>query len=533
MKKKLLLSVIFSLFATFVFTQVPRSALSRNYEDIVSNYQQLNYQQLLDTADHYYKNDNFETALAYYSLIINTPTKDDNLELKKTIVEALNSSAVIYYFMCDYRTSYEFLIKALLLCEIYNIDSYCSKIYNNIGNIYSRFKKYDISKTYYAKALDLCQDSVTIAILLNNLGAVELANGNIDGAFYYLDKSLQISSMNCDISTYNILANFAYAYEKRKRYDSAFDYYQLALTEIRKNNKIEKEADVLSNIAALFFEIKKPDSALFYINMSNFIAKENNFLGILAENYLTLSKIEESKGRKITALEYYKMYANLKDSVFSIDKFFEINQLQRFYEVSKTNQQIEQLVVEQQIKERTIHYQTKLQVITLSVLLLTIIALLVFFFQKKRLDFANKVLVDKNREIMELLKKPSEMQDKKYILTDNAQNELLHKISMVMEDTATICDPEFSLMKLAELVQSNDRYVSEVINKSLNKNFRSYINSYRIREAQRLFLELDVKKFKIESVAYQVGFKSQTSFRNAFKEATGVNPNFYLKSVTG
>jgi len=100
-----------------------------------------------------------------------------------------------------------------------------------------------------------------------------------------------------------------------------------------------------------------------------------------------------------------------------------------------------------------------------------------------------------------------------------------------MEDTPTICDTEFSLDKLAELVQSNHSYVSQVINTALKKNFRSFLNSYRIREAQQQFSELDTTKYTIESVAVKVGFKSPSAFRATFREITGVSPAFYLKSI--
>jgi YesN/AraC family two-component response regulator len=82
---------------------------------------------------------------------------------------------------------------------------------------------------------------------------------------------------------------------------------------------------------------------------------------------------------------------------------------------------------------------------------------------------------------------------------------------------------------LAELVQSNHAYVSQVINNSLKKNFRSLLNAYRISEAQRILATPDAAKFTLESIAYQVGFKSRTAFRDAFKEITGVSPNYYFK----
>jgi len=107
----------------------------------------------------------------------------------------------------------------------------------------------------------------------------------------------------------------------------------------------------------------------------------------------------------------------------------------------------------------------------------------------------------------------------------------LHKILTLMEDSSIFCAPDFSVDKLAELVQSNQKYISQVINNVLKKNFRSFLNSYRIREAQLIFSEPDVKRYTIESVALRVGFKSRNAFREAFKEITGVSPNFYLNSM--
>ena len=502
-------------------------------KELVANFRQLSRQQLLDTADYYLHKNNFDIALIGYSLAINYPIKSTDAEQYKPVIEAYNKAAVAYYYMCDYRSAYEFLIKALLLCEKYDYPAYLPKIYVNIGNIYYRFDKHDIAKSHYLEALHLAQDTALIVTILNNLGAIETENGNLDSAFYFLNQSLEISKQYHNSHTYSILNNIASLYQKEKRYDSAYHYYRLSLKESEKSNNLEIQAENLSNLGGLFFKLNKTDSALFYIHLSNTIAKKAKFLTVLTENYLTLSKIEESKGHTSNAFEYYKKYANLRDSIFNIKNFGEINQLQRLYEVSKTNQQIEQLALEQQIKEHTIHYQRIIQFITFGVLLLVVIVLLYISFQKRTLNRAYKTLFEKNLEIIDLLNSV-ENQSKKYEkspLSDNLQTELLDRILALMEDASVICDSEFTIDKLAELVQSNPTYVSQVINSVLKRNFRSLLNSYRIREAQRLFSEYDDIRYSIEFVAVSVGFKSQNAFRNAFREVTGMNPNFYVKSI--
>jgi AraC-like DNA-binding protein/Tfp pilus assembly protein PilF len=501
--------------------------------DLISNSKHLTIQQLYNTANHYSYNHNYDTALVYYTFLIYRNKKNIDIEQLSTIVNAYNKKASIYMQIGDYTKAYKLFITALQFCENNNFTDIECKIYNNIGNIYYFFEKFDIAKLYYSKALNLCEDTVSKIVLLNNLSSV-LANERNDSALYYLNKSLKISIQHDSAYLTNIFNNLATNYRYKKQYDSANYYYRLSLVEAKKSNDIGIEAKNLSNIGTLFFELNKTDSALFYINLSNIIVKENNLLRPLALNYLTLSEIEESKGKIGKAFEYYKQYAFLKDSVLSVEKFGEINQLQRLYEVSKTDKQIEQLIIEQEIKERTIYYQKIIWIITLSILILLSIIFVAMYLQKRKLNKSYKILFEKNIEIIESQDNSSEKRTQKYQkrnLTSSTQNALLDKILVLMEDSSIICNTDFSLDKLAELVESNHAYVSQAINAILNKNFRSFLNEYRIREAQRLLLEPDATKFTIEYLAERVGFKSPNAFRNAFKEITGVTPNFYFKSL--
>jgi tetratricopeptide (TPR) repeat protein len=498
--------------------------------EIIANFSHLSPQQLLDTANYYSKSNSFDTALICYSLLINFAPKNTDIEHQKRVVEAYNRSAVLYNNMGDYSTAYDLLIKALLLAEKINYVDYKPRIYNNIGNIYFYFSNYDMAKAYYSKAMSSSNDTLTIINLLNNLGAVEKNSGRLDSAYYFFNKALQISKRHNEFALYGILNNLALIYQERKQYDSAFYHLRLALAHSQKNNNIRFNATNLLHIGKLFLEINQTDSTLFYLNRSKTIATEHKFRNILSEIYLTLSEMEEKKGNKTNALDYHKKYANLKDSVLSSEKFGDVNQLQRLYEVSKTNQQIEELAIEKRIKERTIFWQK----IVLVVLLLICSVLLFVYFQKRRLDTAYKVLFEKNIENIDLQSHSTEKLQKKYqksALTDDKQQELLNRIFAVMEDTSIICNTEFSVDKLAELVQSNNVYVSQTINTVLNKKFRSLLYGYRIREAQRILSEPDASKYTIESVGLKVGFKSRNGFNDAFKEITGVSPKFYLQSL--
>jgi tetratricopeptide (TPR) repeat protein len=515
---------IFTLFLSLVFV-----AKGQN-NDIISSLRHLPSQQLLDTGNYYFQKNSFDTALICYSLIINNPRRNADSAQQQRIIRAYNQSALIYQNLHDYRMSYEFLTKALTLSQETNDVFFRPRIYNNIGNIYYNFDKYDIAKTYYSTALSLSQDTMSTVHILSNLGTTEVELGNNDSAFIILNNALQISKKHGQINFSSIMNNIAHVFYEQKQYDSSFYYLRIALDEARANNILSQEATYLSNLGNLFFETGVIDSALHYVGLSNVMAIENNFFMILAKNYLLLSKIEKSKGRYKNSLNYFELSSNLKDSILSVQKYSEINQIRHIHEISKANQQIEQLATEQQIKERTIHYQKIIQYITFTILLLVIGVLFFVFFQNRKLNTAYRILFEKDLKITEYQKEISENHPKRF-LTDDTQVKLLDKILTIMEDTSIICDVEFSIDRLADLVQSNEKYVSQTINTILKKNFRLFLNEYRIREAQKLLSESDVVKYTIEAIAIRVGFKSRTTFRTVFQEIVGVTPNFYLKSM--
>ena len=490
---------------------------------------QKNSEQLLETANDYFYRSSADTALFFYNLVIND-FRQIGMEHQKRVVIALNRSAILYTRTGNFRAAYDFLIRALELAEAIGFYEHLPRIYTNLGNIYCHLGLFDLCREHYLIALDLTPESI---IVLNNLGYTETKIGQHHRASYFLNRAYKISRQQDNMHLEIILNSIAFFHKQQQHYDSAHHYFQLALMESRKNNHAESEAINLSNLSRLFFEIGEYDQALSYAILSNAIAESNAFLRILAENYRTLSKVERSRGHHQRAFDYFEWHMALRDSMLNIEKIRSINQLQHLREMSKVNQQIEEMMFEQQVKEQTIYLQRVFQLVTLVFLMLLGSLFVVIFLKNRNLNTAYNVLVEKNIEIIDLQKRksPTNNISEKLKLNSDTQIALLDKILTIMDDTAVICDPDFSVNKLADLVNSNQKYVSQVINDTLKKNFRSVLNSYRIREALRLFSEPDASKYTIESVSIQCGFKSQLTFRNAFKEVTGVNPNFYLKSI--
>ena len=93
--------------------------------------------------------------------------------------------------------------------------------------------------------------------------------------------------------------------------------------------------------------------------------------------------------------------------------------------------------------------------------------------------------------------------------------------------TGIYINPELSLEMIAEELQTNTTYLSQVINEEFQQNFYQLINLHRVNQAKRLLDSPESRKFTIESIANKCGFKSKSSFNSSFKKNTGKTPSEY------
>lgn len=107
---------------------------------------------------------------------------------------------------------------------------------------------------------------------------------------------------------------------------------------------------------------------------------------------------------------------------------------------------------------------------------------------------------------------------------------MLEAIDDIMQNTEEFCSIDFSLDKLAKMVNSNTTYVSQTINESYGKSFNTYVNEYRVREARKRLTDYEhYGNLTIKAISESVGYKSQTTFIKVFKEITGMTPSMFQK----
>ena len=92
-----------------------------------------------------------------------------------------------------------------------------------------------------------------------------------------------------------------------------------------------------------------------------------------------------------------------------------------------------------------------------------------------------------------------------------------------MADRKPFLVESFSLGDLASVLFTNKVYLSKTINYYSGKNFRSYINYYRVMYAMELFRRN--KSLTVTELGSLAGFHSGTTFNQAFKAVMQESPS--------
>lgn len=106
---------------------------------------------------------------------------------------------------------------------------------------------------------------------------------------------------------------------------------------------------------------------------------------------------------------------------------------------------------------------------------------------------------------------------------------LYDKVCRYMTDHKPFLVDAFSLQDLANALYTNRVYLSKTINHFSGKNFRQYVNYYRIMYAMDLFR--NNMSLRVSELAELSGFHSPTSFFQSFRKVMGEAPSIWCARV--
>lgn len=159
---------------------------------------------------------------------------------------------------------------------------------------------------------------------------------------------------------------------------------------------------------------------------------------------------------------------------------------------------------------------------------LGIIALLIIFISVRILQIRSQI-----SEYEDFKTKLRLNQDKKpvqpQVISEKTETLLLQRLKD-FEKTTDYVRPDISLQSLAKKLDTNTKYLSEIINKHKQKNFNTYINELRINYITGKLKENPVyRNYKIKYLAEESGFSTHSAFAATFKTVNGLSPAHYIQ----
>ena len=509
--------------------------------------------------------DERDSAFICFTLITSRYSTNMDSTEKHRCARAYNYCGLIYFFSSDYPKAYITFLKALEVCEESDYASYSPTIYSNISSIFGNYGDYAKAAEYFEKAYDQSLQSrnwsTLPAVLLNliNLYLPMDSLENIEDKMYEFTRmdipheSLHDYTMQVCKGALNIL---------NRNYEEAIGDFSNSLHYTDSLwMSVRYIYGAYSKIAKTYTLVNRYDSAISFVKKGEAIAQEHDIPDLKIVSYKSLADYYDKTGNNDMALKYKLEYYHLRDSLFNAKELSRIKDMQSLYEIEKIENRIYELTVLQKSKDR---------ILAISLTALAIIALLLFWVyrqnrrlaEKNRKLFSNNVIIMASEEAEKRMRQEYETQAKEYkskakeyeqllldvnsnlsesptgndpkyrssVLSEEHKDHLLGIIRQIMDEPQVFCSSDFTIEKLASLAGTKHKYISQVINEKLGKNFNTFLSEYRISEARKRLMDFEnYGNITIEAIAESLGFKSRGNFNQTFKKITGLTPTEYQK----
>jgi signal transduction histidine kinase len=359
------------------------------------NQRQLQANALIGIAEVYSSELNYNLAKKYLQDALNLARRLNYTILQISIHRKLGEIAIVQNSLANAYEEFTSLLG--ILNESGTLSESQLKVKANahrqIGNIYRNEGNFDKSIQSYQKASAIEQ---TLGNKDNemadrqNIAYAYYLKEYLDSAFVYYNQVLAYYQLQKDsASTIPVLIGIGDVFFERGQYRQAVASYNRSFETAVAKNRVKEQVTSLVNISRCFNAFGDFPSSQQYLSQALAIAKRENLTNSSADIYRYLSELNEMEGKHAQALDYYKLWAEMRDSIYSEESGQKMARMQILYEISQKERENEILKQNNEIQELQLsktRYQ-RMVFIVLALFLFAILILFGFFFRSKQKDF--------------------------------------------------------------------------------------------------------------------------------------------------
>ena len=294
--------------------------------------------------------------------------------------KSYSNLSLVYYYQGKYEKDLAYSLKAIHIFEKLNDLENLSLEWGELGY---RMKKRNLEKAiqYMQKSKQIAEKNNLQKPLLsiyNNYGVLKEMKVEYDSALFYYEKGLALKQkINDQVGIPYSLNNIAGVFVLRKQFDKAEENYQKALEIRKKINDTVGIAENYSYLGDLHLMQKDFKKAIGFYQKSTEITDKHKYLGLSQDSYRKISECYENLGDHQNALQNFKKFSVLKDSLINQETNSKIAELEVKFD---TNEKEKQLLQKQAEVETS---RIKFSVAIVFAILASIIGFL--FYRQQRL----------------------------------------------------------------------------------------------------------------------------------------------------
>ena len=470
--------------------------------------------------------------------------------MQSTQAERTKARADKYYDSGAYPQALTYYIKGMEAAEEDKDDRTYMACIGNIANIYEALGDYESNLFYLLKGYKMTKtindnDNDLRNTYLINIVSAYCHLGNVRKAKEFYDISLRSPGMkDSKLWNYFLKYNSARISQAEGNYDRAVKEHLDAIS-LARNGGLDSIYVLYqeSEIANLNVKQGAYEQAVAQGRKCMDMSQRMDNAEMLVNAYGILSKAYTGCGSNDSAQKYRNMYLELSDSIFHAKGLNEAKGRLKQYESRKNDEAISLL-------NSRISVQTLVIALVSGLFAVAVVLVLMLIRKNNNLRNVQRLLISRNNALMksdesnqilmsgcdadetgpQAVEETTETADECQEMTPEQVDILLTRIIRLTNDLKIISNPDLSLKTMADLTGSNTKYVSFVINKTYGKNFRTFINEKRIREACKMLADTEHYGNKtIQAVYEEVGYTNAVSFIRAFKKINGMTPAMYKK----
>jgi len=328
-------------------------------------------------GDFFSVSSNYSEAIRLFRMETGVLDQTGNITSKGIALYNLGNS---YYLSTDYPKALESYQEALAIFQENGSSRGIAAANDGLGLVYEMLTEFEKAMSHYGTSIAIYQergDSLRLAETYNNYAVLLTRQASIaleqkfgrfwedscriarhkpeaerfKSAIAYLDLAIPLhKELNNLQGLGSALSTLAKIHKYMGNYERAIAGYEEALRINQELNDRVEQAVNLNNLASCYSKTgdRKKAEALYRSSLE--LAFEQAHTELKMYNFLSLSELEETSGNYPDAFEYYRLYAEEKDSFLNQSKLEAIKDAEVKYETREKERRIDALNRENELK---------------------------------------------------------------------------------------------------------------------------------------------------------------------------------------